>query len=234
MNKQFDMNKLNAFLDKAQSVISCGPECQKEMTAEELKQKYDKAQSNLVLAEPNYQLAKRNYYTYVSGENGYNEMMEEELNQKADKMIVKFNEITNEEIEKIQSQIVTYEGLIINVRNVLDLFKQYKRENKELFKEIKNKTNDVLTNDRKTYYEEQANTSLNGYYYYIFLTIYIIVVICFIVFSLIYPSQFSLKVRIVYIAFFIVLPFISTWILGTLVYMIYWLYGLLPKNVYKE
>lgn len=233
MNQQFDINKLNTFLDKAQSAISCGPECQKLMTAEELKMKYDKAQSNLVLAEPNYQLAKKNYYTYVSGESVYNEMMEEELANKADNMILKFNERTDEEVEKIKSQIVTYDGLVVNIRNVLDLFKQYKRENTKLFKEIKNKTNDVLTNDRKTYYEEQANDSLNGYYYYIFLTIYIIVVICFIVFSLIYPSQFSFKSRLIYIVIFILLPFVSTWILGKFVYIIYWLFSLLPTNVYK-
>lgn len=232
MAKQFDINKFNSFLDKAQKAISCGPDCQREKTAAELKNKYNAAQSNLILAEPQYQAAKRNYYTYVSGQGGYNEMVEKELNKTADNMIIKFNEITDEEIAKIKSQIQIYDGLVLNFRNVVDLFKKYRIENNELFKELKNETNDILTNNRKTYYEDQENERLNSFYYYILLVIYIIVVICFIVFSLIYPSQTSLKSRIGLMILFIVLPFIATWIFGKIIYVIYWLFGLLPKNVY--
>ena len=233
MNKQFDINKFNSFLDKAQQAISCGPECQRQKTADDLKNKYNTAQSNLILAEPQYQAAKRNYYTYVSGESGYNEIIENELNTKAQDMITKFKEITDEEIAKIKSQIQTYDGLLVNFRNVIDLYKQYKRENIDLYKQIKDQTNDVLTNDRKTYYEDQENESLNKYYHYILLIIYIVVVICFIIFSLFFPSQTSFKVRIVLILLFIGLPFIATWLLGKFIYIGYWLFGLLPKNVYK-
>ena len=121
MANQFDINKFNSFLDAAQKAISCGPECQSQKTAQELKNKYNAAQSNLILAEPQYQVAKRNYYTYVSGQSGYNEMLEAELNNRVDSMIEKFNEIKDDEIAKIQSQIQTYDGLLVNFRNILDL-----------------------------------------------------------------------------------------------------------------
>jgi hypothetical protein len=233
MNKQFDMNRFNSFLDKAQQAISCGPECQREKVIDDLKNKFNTAQSNLILAEPQYQAAKRNYYTYVSGQNGYNQMLEDELHEKADSMVAKFKEATDEEVQKIKSQIQTYDGLLINFRNVVDLYKQYKSENIKLYKQLKEDTNDILTNDRKTYYEDQQNENLNGYYYYILIVIYIIVLICFIVFSLFFPSQTSFQTKIVLILLFIGLPFISTWILGKIIYIIYWLFGMLPKNVYK-
>jgi len=233
MDKQFDINKFNSFLEQAQNAISCGPECQKEETAEKLKQKYNRAQANLILAEPNFQVARKNYYTYVSGEGAYNEMIEQELSMKADKMTDRFNESIDEEINKIQSQVQTYNGLIINLRNLLDLYKKYKRENMELHKQIKTETNDILTNNRKTYYEDQENENLNNYYYYILILIYIVVVICFIIFSLIYPSNMTLKGKIIAILFFVILPFISTRILGTIVSFGYWLFSLFPKNVYK-
>jgi hypothetical protein len=233
MNKQFNINKFNSFLDSAQKTISCGPECQRLKTAEDLKNIYNKSQSNLILAEPQYQVSKRNYYTYVSGESGYTEMIENEMNKKADDMIAKFNEITDDEISKINSQIQTYDGLFVNFRNVVDLYNQYKRENINLHKQLKDDVNNVLTNDRKTYYEDQENENLNKYYYYILLIIYVIVVICFIFFSLIYPSQTSFKTRIILILLFIGLPFIGTWTLGKFIYIVYWLFGLLPKNVYK-
>ncbi len=232
MNSQFDLNKLNSFLDKATEAISCDSDCQKQKTEEELKGKYLNAQTNLTLAEPIFEMAKKNYYTYVSGQNGYNEMIEEELKQKAATIAQNFKENYQVEIQKIRSQLETYNGLLINLRNVEDLYHKYKKENKILFKQLKETSNDILTNERKTYYEDQQNDALNSYYYYIFWIIYIIVLICLIIFSLIYPSQSSFKSKMIIISIFIILPFVSTWILGKIIFIIYWLFGLLPKNVY--
>jgi hypothetical protein len=232
MNNQFDLNKFNSFLDMAAETIACGPECQNNKTADDLKNKYLTAQSNLTLAEPQYQVAKQNYYTYVSGESGYNEMMESEYKQKSQLISQKFKNTYNEEINNIQTQIDTFNASLINFSNVEDLYNQYVKENEKLTKQLKNDSNDVLTNERKTYYEDQEIGSLNAYHYYL-LIIYVIVVICFAVFSFIYPSQFSFISRVLLLILFIALPFISTWILGKIVFLIYWLFGFLPKNVYK-
>ena len=233
MSNQFDLNNFNSFLENATKAISCGPECQQNKTAEDLKNKYLTSKSNLTLAEPQYQVAKQNYYTYVSGQGGYNEMMEAEYKQQANLYIDDFKTKYNDQISKIKQQIGTLNGILINYSNVYDLFLQYKKDNKKLSKQLKEETNDILTNERKTYYEDQQINSLNGYYYYILLVIYVIVVICFIIFSVIYPSQFSFLSRFLLIIFFIAIPFISTWILGKIIFIIYWLFDLLPKNVYK-
>ena len=233
MTNQFDLNKFNSFLDKATQAISCDAECQRKKTEEELKTKYLNAQSNLGLAEPEFQIAKKNYYTYASGESGYNDMIENEFNEKADLIVNKFKDNYQDEIRKIKIQLDTYNGLLINFRNVEDLHKKYKKENAQLYNQLKENSNDVLTNERKTYYEDQQNESLNSYYYYILLVIYIIVVVCLIVFSLMYPTQTTWKVKILLVVVFLILPFISTWILGKIISIIYWLFSLLPKNVYK-
>jgi hypothetical protein len=231
-NNNFDLNKFNSFLDKATQAISCDSNCQKQQVKQQLKGKYLNAKSNLTLAEPEFQIAKKNYYTYVSGEDGYDEMIEEELQKKAQFIAQQFKKNYKDEIAKIQAQLETYNGLLVNFRNVVDLDRKYNRENRQLYKELKDNANDVLTNERKTYYEDQQNVTLNAYYYYIFWIIYIIVVLCLIFFSLIYPSQSSWKAKISLILIFIVLPFISTWILGKIIFIVYWLFGLLPKNVY--
>lgn len=228
-----DLNSINTFLDKATKVISCDSECQKQQVETKLKDKYLNAQSNLTLALPEFQLAKKNYYTYVSGQNGYNEMMETEYEQSADLIVQKFKENYQDEINKIKSQLETYNGLLINYKNIVDLDRKYKRENEQLYKQLKEDSNDILTNERKTYYENQQNELLNSYYYYILWVIYIITIVFLIIFSLIYPSQKSLKSKIMVIVVFVALPFISTFILGKIIYILYWLFGLLPKNVYK-
>jgi lipopolysaccharide export LptBFGC system permease protein LptF len=233
MTNQFDLNKFNSFLDKATQAISCNSDCQKQQLEQKLKDKYLNAQSNLSLAEPEFQVAKKNYYTYVSGQNGYDEMIEEEFSQAADLIIQKFKANYADEIGKIKSQLETYNGLLINLRNVVDLDKKYKEENRQLYKQLKEDTNDILTNERKTYYEDQQIASLNAYYHYILWVIYIVVVLCLVVFSLIYPSQTSFNVKIILVIIFAILPFVSTWILGKIIFIVYWLFGLLPKNVYN-
>lgn len=233
MNKQFDLNKFNSLIDSASQAISCNSECQHNKAAEKLKNKYLKAESNLILAEPKYELAKQKYYTYVSGQSGYNEMIEQELTKKADLFVEKFKENYDVEKGKIKSQLETYDGLLINFRNIVDLYEKYKRDNIRLEKEVKTQMNDVLTNERKTYYEEQENDSLNVYYYYFLLVLYYIIVICFCVFSIIYPSIIDWKIRVFLGLIFVLLPLISTWILGIIIKLVYWLFDLLPKNVYK-
>jgi hypothetical protein len=233
MSNQFDLNKFNSFLDSASKSISCDSKCQKEKRKNALKDKYIKAESNLTLAEPQYEIAKQNYYTYVSGKEGYNEMREKEFNDKADQFIQQFTEIYETSKQNVTNEIDTYDSLLINYKNVVELRNQYATENSKLFKELKEESNDVLTNERKTYYEDQQNESLNAYYYYFFMTIYGIIVICYISFSLLYPSSFAWKMRFFIGIVLVVSPFMSTWLLGKIIQLIYWLFTLLPKNVYK-
>jgi hypothetical protein len=233
MTNKFDLNKFNSFLNSASEAITCNSECQRNKATEELKNKYLTAQSNLTLAEPQYQIAKQNYYTYISGQDAYDKMMEHELREKARLFVQKFKENYDLEKNKIIVQLETYDGLLVNFKNVVDLFKKYKVENVELLKQLKEDTNDILTNDRKTFYEDQQNDTLNLYYYYILWVIYILIIICFGVFSLIFPSSFNWKIRGLISLLFLGLPFVSTFILGKIIQLVYWIFGLLPKNVYK-
>jgi hypothetical protein len=231
----FDFNKLNSLLFSAAKSITCGPECQRQKKIDELRYNYEVAKDNLVLAEPDYEIAKQNYYTYTSGKDRYNEMMETEYREKAVKIAGIYKETYDKEVTKIETQLDTYNGLLVNIDNVADLHKKYKKENVQLFNELKNITNDVLTNQRKTYYKDQEIERSNGYSSYtLLLIIYIIVVICFAIFSLIYPSQTNFMIRTLILCVFILLPFVSTWILGKIIQLIYWLFSFIPKNVYTQ
>ena len=232
MGSQFDLNKFNSFIEAASQQVACGTECREQKQAEQLKNKYLNAQANLSLAVPQYELAKKEYYTYVDGESGYNQVMEEQHVNNSQVVVQTFNKNYNDEINKIKSLLGTYDSILVNLINVVDLYKQYKEENAKLFLNYKNGTNDILTNERKTYYEDQNIDSLNSYYYYILLVIYIITVICYAIFSLFYPSQTSWKIRGLLFLLFLALPFISTFALGKIIQLIYWVFGLLPKNVY--
>jgi hypothetical protein len=234
MTNKFDINKFNSFIDAASETIACGSDCQQQKKADLLKDRYSNAQSNLLLAEPKYHIAKENYYVFVSGQSGYDDMMEQEYGEKAEMIAQKFKETYDDEINKIKTQLNSYNGLLINFRNIVDLLQQYRKENDLLFKQLKDGTNEILTNERKTFYEDQQIDSLNKSYYYILWIIYIIVVICFGLFSLFFPSQYSWKIRLFLTFIFVILPFVSTLLLGQIIRLVYWLYSYIPKNVYIE
>ena len=234
MNNQFDLNNFNTIMSQASDTILCNSECRQKREAENLKQTYENAQTNLASASNQVHVAQKNYVTFTQGTAAYNDLQDSQLQEKAQLIINQFNENFDEESIKIKSQIQTYTGLLINFNNIFDLFRKYEKENIELSLELKDETNDVLTNERKTYYEDQNIDSLKFYYYYFLLSIYVIVVICFAAFSLIYPSQSSWKTKLVLLVVFIVLPFFSTFILGKIIYLVYEAYNLLPKNVYNK
>lgn len=234
MSNQFDINKFNTMVSQASDAILCNSECRKKRESEKLKQKYFSAQTNLASASNQVQVAQKNYVTFTQGIAGYNSLQNDTLQQQADTIADEFTNNFNEEVEKITLQINTYDGLLLNFKNIFDLLKKYTKENIELYEEFKEESNDILTNERKSYYEDQNIDSLKTYYYYFLLVIYIICVICFVIFSLIYPSQTDWKIRFLIFIAFIALPFFSTWILGKIIYFIYEAYNLLPKNVYNQ
>jgi hypothetical protein len=230
---QFDMSNFNALVNQASDSIMCNSDCQQQRESDKLKQIYLKAQTKILSAPSELQVAEKNYVTFTQGEPAYNEMQETELKKKAKLIADETTQKFNEEATKIKTQIDIYNGLFLNYTNVVDLYEKYKRENAELLIELKDEINDVLTNERKTYYEDQQIDSLKFYYYYFLVTVYIICVMSFGIFSLMYPSQSTTTKKIGIFILLIVLPFISTFILGKIIYLIYELYNFLPKNAYR-
>jgi hypothetical protein len=226
-------NQFNSFINKASDAIMCNSDCQKSRQSDKLKQTYLNSQANVAFAPSKLQVAEKNYITFSQGTPAYNELIDERLTQEAQTIADVFTENFTNSSQNIYTQIDTYNSLKLNYENVLELYLKYKSENVKLFKDLKEETNDVLTNDRKTYYQDQQIDSLKFYYYYFLLTIYVICVICYLIFSFVYPSQSTFIMRFGIFVGLIILPFISSMILGTIIYLIHKVYEIFPKNVYK-
>ena len=229
-----NLDKFNSMIDKATAAISCGPECQRQKKDEELKQAYLNAQTNLATAPNNVYVSRQNYVVFDQGQPAYDELIDSELLQQAQKLTSYYQNNFTDESQNIIFNTNMYSGLLINLKNIFDLFLKYKEENIKLFKQLKDDTNDVLTNDRKTYYQDQGIDNLKFYYHYFFLLIYIITILAYIIYNFMYPSQISILLRILFLALMVLLPFISTWILGKIISIIYDIYNWLPKNAHRQ
>jgi hypothetical protein len=222
----------NTFLETAMQKIMCDSDCQKNKQEDNLKEQYLKAQTNLVTAPQQLKEAQKEYIINVKGQSAYNSFEDQQINKNADNIIILFNETFENESKEITTKIKTYNNILINLNNIVDLYIQYKKENKELFEELKDTTNDIVTNDRKTYYEDQGIDYLKFIYYYIFLIIYVIVIIIYCVISFVFPSHISFKIRIGIFIGLCLLPFIMTSVICVILALFSLIIGVLPKNVY--
>lgn len=233
MSNNIDVNKFNDFLDNANKVLSCDSACQEQKKKNLLKKKYLEAKTNLITAPNQVETSYKNYLTYSKGDSAYNEYQEKQLQEKAEIVITTFKSNFNDGIESAKASYDTYSGLLLNFSHIVELYTKLVKENKLLTLEVKNKTSDVLTNDRKTYYEDQSIDNL-GFYHKILMFFYIIFVIVFAVSIFVFPSTSTKGTLIAILVFFLIYPFICVRIFKFLYHIKDTIMGVLPKDVYKD
>jgi len=232
-NQQLNQDKINDLLNKSAEALLCGPDCQKMKITDELKQKYLDAETNIQTAPIKLEQTKKNYYVYKEGRPFYDNMLEEELKQKAEKISELLGESFNEEVSSANTMNQYLNTALINSEYTSELFKKYTSDNKELKLQLRNSRGDILTNDRKTYYETDALNQLQLWYRF-WWYIYYILVIVFTIAIFVSPSQLTMVKKAVIFVLLIFYPYyvdyIVRWIQG--LYMS--IYNRLPKNVYND
>jgi len=228
-SSQSTITDFNNLLQEAAKSIMCGPECQQNKNKSDLYQKYLDAKTNMVNAPQMVEESAKKYYMYAEGPVGYNNYINQNLEQKFNIIKKEITTTFNNNLNNAKSNLELYKGISINYSYVLELYKYYLNDNKKLETKYKNTTADTLTNDRKTYYENQGIDTLYFYYKVIFF-IYIIAAIC--LFGLNWNLT-RLKKFIILICLFLypicIIPIIK---------FILWCYHkvivLFPKNIYNN
>jgi uncharacterized membrane protein len=229
----FNLNNFNDLIKNANSVLSCGPDCVEQKTASDLKQKYLTAQTNEKTAQYQVSDAAKNYLTFTQGESGYNEYLDNDLGNKATSITNNYNTNFNNTINIIKDKINTFNSLFLNVKNVSDLYKKYKDENDFLENKLQNKSADIITNDRKTYYEEEGISKLKNYYYF-FILIYIIILVIFTLACIFVNTTVSVFIRFIVLLILICYPFILFYVFESLKKMTHRIKDFIPSYAYRN
>jgi hypothetical protein len=231
--KSSQQNSINSFIEQATSALSCGADCQNQNTINQLKQTYLDAKTNLVTAPSQVETSLKNYLVYLEGEPAYLEYKENELEAKAEQITSSIQQDISKIISDETRNVNTYDGLLINLNNIYEYYERYLKENIELQNKLKTTTSDIITNDRKTYYEDQGIESLRKYYIIIFI-FYAVVVVSYIICCFAIQNDLSIKIKIVFLVLLIVYPFISAWLLKQIIHLYHKTTELLPVNAYKN
>jgi hypothetical protein len=220
----------NDLLESAKQTTTCDARCQFLKQSKVLKDQYEESEVNVLTAPQKEEIAQKKLMVFTQGQDKYNQFRDNKLKQKADKIIQLYVTNVIKELKRIYSSIETYDNLLLNYNNILELYKKYKEENTLLKKKIKMDSNDILTNERKTFYEDQGNDVLHSYYY-ILLVLYVVTIIAFLVSIFIFPSDFNIAIKIGILVALIILFFASSYILSSVIGLFYAVYEVLPKNM---
>ena len=210
LSKQMNTtSSINSLIDTATKLVMCPPgsACEKENVSAELNRQLQDAIINEQVAPLRLANAKRYYYTYTQGQSSYNAMLEKELQEKARLITKQIGDKFLEEVKNAVTMNMFFNTAQLNSENTVELYSEYVKKTAEMAEIIKGSRGDVLTNDRKTYYETEAidnvklwNTFLVTIYWILFATL-----ILSMVFS---PSTMSIKQKILLGLALILYPFI--------------------------
>ena len=225
--------KINNLLENSAELLACGPTCQKIKVSDSLKQKYLNAQTNVLTAPEQLETAKRNYYIYTEGDTYYNNMLQQELTSTATEITNSLKNSFQQVVDYSETMNKYYNSALLNALNSDDLLKEYTDKNYNLSKDLIDIRGDILTNDRKTVYEEEAINRIKSwhtlfwYIYYIFVIIYLIA--CIFV-----PSTISILMRIIIFILLFFYPYYIHKIFKIIYNSIEDIYNIFPKTVYNS
>jgi hypothetical protein len=230
--QQQTTEEIAALLQESTESLTCGPTCQKIKIAADLKQKYLNAETNMQTAPIYLENSRKNYYVFTEGEPSYNNMLEKELKNKID--LISETLVSNFKDEMMNAKTMNsyYSTDLNNSKNTEELYEMYLQKNQEIQNSIKEQHGDVLTNDRKTYYETEALTNLNSWYSILWYIYYAFTII--LIFVLFFNKSIETIKKIIFIFIAIIYPYVINYITKKIYGFFHSIWKQTPKNVYND
>ena len=223
--------QINNLVAQSASALTCGPTCQQQQKTDQLKQNYVNAQTNVDTAPTQLDTAEKNYITYTEGTAGYNKVLSSKVTAQSTALTAQTATAFTDAVDNAQTLLDTYNSLHSSYTNSFDLYNSYLTVNELVDGQINSINTDVVTSDRKSYYEGQGVDNLNKWYSFL-KWIYIIAVFVFFICIFLTPSSYSFIFKIFILICFIIYPFVIIYIIAFAYNSISKIKELLPKNAY--
>jgi len=233
-----DIQNMKALLQLLNENTTCGEECQKNKKIKELQEAYLKAENNVMTSKYELEDIEKKYYILKEGEDNYNEYKNVKMNEEANVYIENISSKLNEKIQKIEEKNnLVYQSYTNNI-NTNELNNEFINKNSSKFNEIKDIHNNILINDRKTYYELQEYYNQIKYYnilIFLYYFIYVIFIIYIVRFKILKNDKntSNLKHYITLILLFFY-PFLINIVVAIFYYLYEIVYMRIPHNVYMN
>ena len=202
----------------------------------ELKNAYDKAKYNLSTGPTNVKNAQKAYIIAKDGEAEYQQLIKQQASQTAEEEVLKLIEEYINLLEMVYTQAEALEIAEEGIGYMDDILLQTISNNAVSEEYIEKSLNDILTNDRKSYYEQDKYDNLkswNRIWFWSYLFLWVIFSLSLFLTTNKY-SQLSIISKVGLIISFIIYLFIAKYIVLMIISFIVFCITLFPKNVYLQ
>jgi len=229
------MNKLFKVVNKASDMLTS---CQKGQPCyiAILKDAYDKAKYDLLSDPERVKTTRKEYIVAKDGELEYERIIKEEAIETAQRDVLKLIDDYINQLRMVHTQTealgvaedgYTYvDGVLVQTIANNAVSEQY----------IKKSLNEILTNDRKSYYEQDKYNNLkswNRIWFWSYLFLWVVFILSLFLTTNRY-SYLSIISKVGFILSFIIYLFIAKYIVLILISFIVFCTTLFPKNVYLQ
>lgn len=167
--------------------MTCGPDCQKQRTADQLKDLYLKAQANATNGPADVDAAARQYYTFIGDYDTYADTTyTAEADKKAAAMVAAFDK----ERADVGYANDTYKALYTQTAHTDALIAANQREKDELDGHVGAETDRAHVNDRTVFYTSQRIDALLWWCFY-----YLVAYACLLA-LFVYRARYSTRIAI--------------------------------------
>jgi hypothetical protein len=227
-------NKITDLINKSSDSITCPPgsQCMIQKTTNKLKEEYEKAKFDLNIKAPDqFKEAQKKYIIYTEGEQAYQnleynlaqEFVEDHVLQFIENYQLLF-EVTYYKNKILQTKVDSY-------KYIFNVLLQTIANNGKIENELEITDNKILTNDRKSFYEQENYNSLKWWFKF-WMYIYIFFLVIFIIAIFLGDSEFTFLQKLGVLSIFIIYIPIAEPVTFGIIYFIHFIKSLLPKNVY--
>jgi hypothetical protein len=187
----------NKILQQSQEQLTCDRDCQRLKLQGEL----SKAERNYGFAPTNLLEAKAKYISF-NDNIPYEQVLASLKEDDSQSKIKNFNSTIKNTIDNINTLFRTYQKSNESYKNVLDLHYNLNENKDDIFNFYERINDNIITTERKSYYDSQKYENLKKWYNY-FLWVYIIIFIIFVIVVMIKIKNYILKILTIAIVFII-------------------------------
>ena len=227
------IDSINNLVATGAQAVACGPSCQADKLTASYYQAYIQAQQTLNTAPQNLDIAYKNYIVNSQGQAAYDQIIQDSLTQQANDIAKKLQDNFDQSMANAVAINDAYNASVHNFSNSNELYQDYVTTNKQIKQRIDDTTNDIYTNDRKSYYNSQEISGLMTWHS-AFRWIYIILLVCFLLCILFVKSENKVTTNVFILIGLVIYPFICSPFAMYLIGILQWIWSLFPKNVYMS
>jgi hypothetical protein len=142
-----------------------------------------------------------------------NDSNNQDLELNASQITNSFNQKFQQEISDIRTILPKYDTLQMNYANIFDLYEIIDKQNQLLKKDIEITSGVIVTNNRKSIYENQVIDKLKYWYHWINF-FYILIIVAFVIGLFLLPWETPRRNYIILLILLCIYPFTIPYFIG--------------------